>query len=80
MLHRPEKDEVGLEKRKNYNPGSREEFLISSHHPLWEKIMQQTGTIETARKDFLIMLDKRVIDALIHRWSTTKKDIGNLLR
>ena len=48
----------------------RNEFLISSHHPLRETIMQQTGMTEAARREFLTMVDKRAIDALIHRWST----------
>lgn len=51
----------------------RNEFLISSHHPLRETIMQQTGMTEAARRDFLTMVDKRAIDALIHRWSTPEK-------
>lgn len=51
----------------------RNEFLISSHHPLRETIMQQTGMTEIARREFLKMVDKRAIDALIHRWSTPEK-------
>ena len=51
----------------------RNEFLISSHHPLRETIMHQTGMTEAARREFLIMVDKRAIDALIHRWSTPEK-------
>lgn len=51
----------------------RNEFLISSHHPLRETIMQQTGMTEAARRDFLTMVDKRAIDALIHRWNTPEK-------
>ncbi len=48
----------------------RNEFLISSHHPLRETIMNQTGTTEQARKAFLQMVDRRAINALIHRWDT----------
>ena len=51
----------------------RNEFLISSHHPLRETIMQQTGSTEDARRDFLKMVDQMAIDALIHRWSTPEK-------
>ena len=32
----------------------RNEFLISSHHPLRETLMQQTGKTEQHRKTFLI--------------------------
>lgn len=51
----------------------RNEFLISSHHPLRETIMQQTGLTEDARRDFLKKVDQMAIDALIHRWSTPEK-------
>ena len=51
----------------------RNEFLISSHHPLRETIMKQTGMTETARRSFLAMVDQRAIDALIHRWDTPQK-------
>ena len=51
----------------------RNEFLISSHHPLRETIIQQTGKTEAARREFLTMVDKRAIDVLIHRWSTPEK-------
>ena len=51
----------------------RNEFLINSHHPLRETIINQTGATEAARRDFLTMVDKRAINALIHRWSTPEK-------
>ena len=51
----------------------RNEFLISSHHPLRETIIKQTGLTENARKNFLMNVDKRAIDVLIHRWDTTLK-------
>ena len=48
----------------------RNEFLISSHHPLRETIMNQTGRTEAERKAFLNDVDKRAINILIHRWET----------
>ena len=51
----------------------RNEFLISSHHPLRETIMRQTGMTESARRSFLTMVDQRAIDLLIHRWDTPQK-------
>ncbi len=48
----------------------RNEFLISSHHPLRETIINQTGKTEQERRQFLMNVDKRAIDALIHRWET----------
>lgn len=51
----------------------RNEFLISSHHPLRDTIIQQTGTTEAARKDFLMRVDNRAINAIIHRWETPEK-------
>lgn len=51
----------------------RNEFLISSHHPLRETIMRQTGMTEDIRRDFLMMVDRRAVNALIHRWDTPEK-------
>ena len=51
----------------------RNEFLISSHHPLRETIIRQTGATEEARKQFLMRVDQRAIDILIHRWETVEK-------
>ena len=51
----------------------RNEFLISSHHPLRETIMRQTGATETDRRAFLRMVDQRAINAIIHRWETPQK-------
>lgn len=48
----------------------RNEFLISSHHPLKETIIKQTGTTEAERRSFLESVDQRAIDVLIHRWET----------
>ena len=48
----------------------RNEFLISSHHPLRETLMQQMGKTETERKEFIKEIDKVAINHLIHRWET----------
>ena len=48
----------------------RNEFLISSHHPLRETIMNQTGRTETDRRLFINDIDRRAINILIHRWET----------
>jgi len=48
----------------------RNEFLVSSHHPLRETIMNQTGQTPPDRIKFLNNMDKRSIDLLIHRWET----------
>ena len=48
----------------------RNEYLISSHHPLRETIMNQTGSTEEQRVSFLKEMDKRAISLLIHRWET----------
>ena len=49
---------------------TRNEFLISSHHPLRETIIQQTGGTERERRAFLAKVDQRAIDVLVHRWET----------
>lgn len=48
----------------------RNEFLISSHHPLRETIMNQTGQTPPDRIKFLKDMDRISIDLLIHRWGT----------
>ena len=49
----------------------RNEFLIGSHHPLRETLIQQTGKTEEERKNFLKEIDKVAINSLIHRWETS---------
>lgn len=51
----------------------RNEFLISSHHPLRETIIQQTGITPQERAAFLRNIDKQAINRLIHRWETPQK-------
>ncbi len=48
----------------------RNEFLINSHHPLRETIIQQTGKTEVERRIFMRDIDQRAINFLIHRWET----------
>lgn len=51
----------------------RNEYLISSHHPLRESIMMQTGLTEPDRRRFLIEMDKQAISILVHRWSVEQR-------
>lgn len=48
----------------------RNEFLISSHHPLRETIIRQTGATPEARHRFLQQMDNLATNVLIHRWET----------
>ena len=48
----------------------RNEFLINSHHPLRETIMQQTGKTEAERRTFLRDINQRAVNFLIHTWET----------
>lgn len=48
----------------------RNEYLISSHHPLRETLMNQTGRTEWERRAFLQAMDNRAINYLIQRWDT----------
>jgi len=50
----------------------RNEFLISSHHPLRETLMNQMGSSEQNRIGFLKEMDKTAINLLIHRWETAQ--------
>lgn len=52
---------------------NRNEYLISSHHPLRETIINQTGPTEHDRANFLRMVDQRAIDLLLHRWETPER-------
>lgn len=51
----------------------RNEFLISSHHPLRETIMNQTGATPQARHDFLAKVDREAISNLLVRWEIAPK-------
>ncbi len=47
---------------------TRNEYLISSHHPLRETLIKQTGKTEALRTQYLQQMDSRAIELLIHRW------------
>jgi hypothetical protein len=49
----------------------RNDFLISSHHPLRETLLLQTGKVEKERLHFLQSQDTLAINHLIHRWAPT---------
>ena len=46
----------------------RNEYLISSHHPLRETLMHQTGAYESTRRDFLQTTYQAALKVLIHNW------------
>lgn len=54
----------------------RNEFLISSHHPLRETLIKQTGETIEARKAFLQKMDQNAIALLVHRWETEQVGEG----
>ena len=51
----------------------RNEYLISSYHPLRETLISQTGKTSEERASFLRAVDKEAISYLIHRWETPPK-------
>jgi len=51
----------------------RNEYLISSHHPLRETLLRQTGVDESYRIRFLQRNFEEAKNILIHTWSTTPK-------
>jgi len=46
----------------------RNEFLITSHHPLRETLMLQTGTTEPGRRSYLQQPWTEARNILIHTW------------
>jgi len=52
----------------------RNEFLISSHHPLRETLIQQAGVSEAQRTAFLNTIHMKAWAALIHQWEPEEKD------
>ena len=46
----------------------RNEFLIGSHHPLRETLIQQTGRTTLTRQAYLTAFDRAAHSNLIHRW------------
>ena len=47
---------------------TRNNFLIASHHPLRETLINQTGTTESARRRFLSHSHNRAVARLFHTW------------
>ncbi|SPC18468.1 HNH endonuclease domain-containing protein [Cupriavidus taiwanensis] len=47
---------------------TRNEYLITSHHPLRETLIQQTGNNEVGRRAFLWQMHVRALGSLIHQW------------
>lgn len=54
-----------------YKLDDRNNYLISSHHPLRETLMQQTGITSIDRMHFLNKMDERAIELLHWRWKPT---------
>ena len=52
----------------------RNNFLISSHHPLRETLIQQTGNSEKVRSRFLNEYHTKAWSLLIHQWEPHEKD------
>ncbi len=52
----------------------RNEYLISSHHPLRETLMQQTGLTIEQRASFLSKFHARAWASLIHLWEPDEKE------
>ena len=52
----------------------RNEFLIGSHHPLRETLIQQTGATPSSRNAFLSDHRQKAIDRLIHEWEPEQCD------
>ena len=48
----------------------RNEFLISSQHPLRETLIRQTGANESERRHFLNEFHREALAVLIHEWET----------
>lgn len=46
----------------------RNEYLIASHHPLRETLINQTGKTTDVRRAFLKEIDREAINLLINRW------------
>lgn len=56
----------------------RNEFLISSHHPLRETLIQQTGDSEVMRKSFLNDFHQRAKTSLLHVWEPEERAASRL--
>lgn len=52
---------------------TRNNFFIDSHHPLRETLIEQTGTSEHARRQYLQQAYQRAKELLIHTWTPEAK-------
>jgi 5-methylcytosine-specific restriction endonuclease McrA len=52
----------------------RNTYLIDSHHPLRETLINQTGRTESERIAFLNRMDVFAISRLVHRWEPVEVD------
>jgi hypothetical protein len=52
---------------------TRNNFFIDSHHPLRETLIEQTGTSEMARRQYLQAAYQRAKELLIHTWTPEAK-------
>ena len=52
---------------------SRNEYLISSHHPLRETLMLQTGKAVSERVSFLSDFHGRALSTLLHTWEPARR-------
>ena len=51
----------------------RNEFLVSSHHPLRETIIAQTGKTEADRRLFLDKMNRDAVNYVIQTWETKER-------
>jgi hypothetical protein len=51
---------------------TRNEFLISSHHPLRETLIAQTGANEATRRQFLDASHQNAVAKKFHKWEATE--------
>jgi hypothetical protein len=54
----------------------RNEYFCSSHHPLKETIVKQTGKNKEIRKSFLQKSFNNAKNILIHTWEPIPKDVS----
>jgi hypothetical protein len=52
---------------------NRNTFLIDSHHPLRETLLNQTGSSVIERTQFMQNIDRLAITTLIHRWQANEE-------
>jgi len=53
----------------------RNQFLIESHHPLRETLMNQSGQTENDRRSFLQRMHRNTTQRLLHIWEPSLQDV-----